>query len=764
MKRAAGVVAAAFLGWAAPASAVSVTTVATAVRGVSISSDGTAVALESFNDLEPADEDLNGFGSDDGGGLFRTATGSGAFTRIARLVSVNNGRSNSVVNMRTAAISPDGSTVAGQTQRSFVTGTADNPGPVIAARGPGGDRIVGDYAGDSPPRLALSRDGSHVAWDSYSQATRLSTIFYDGRQVVTGGYQPSLSYDGRLLAYTLRTGQNDYKVHVRDMATGKDRVVSSDARNKAGQGYDGQISGDGRWVAFRSAAVLVPGAGIRWVHVYVKDLKTKRIKIATLNTKGHLAKGQEFRVVQPFLGSPSPRISADGRFVAFVSRAPLVKGDSGTTPDLFVKDMQTGGIVLLPLGGRTLLEDDFRLSGNGHFLMAASITPATGTDSRGDLYSLTGDKPFCETPVQHVDGGLDTGDKKIVVDGLRPRQDDVKKSVAALDADTRAHPGNKATNAKLLSELRAMQQRYGTRASAAATDDELTKLIDDAKCTLLDDAKSNLRDYLRSKGHGDKLDLADQLSTMRDVLKGDATDAEKQKLLEENVTDLIDKLGGKDAATRFSGPTLRAYSLIKAHLEGTLDKEVKKQLRKELITQFKKASKKWLGRDAPELVDRLLDLRDVLSGSVDAKQRAQMLQDSLASLAKKLLGNGILNAPQVRAAMFGFELGRAFGERLAADLDLIANKTLAGDCAAALGPSQSTPGAIDYSKPATGTVPNGLWHEGWRCDILPEAFVQGTAGGLVQATKPANASTKNKILWRITSTEPTVTYDPSYSR
>jgi hypothetical protein len=764
MKRTAGLIAAAFLGWtAAPAAALSVTTITTAARTVSLSSDGTAVVLESFNDLVPADEDLNGFGDDDGGGLFRTATGSGAFTRIARLVPINNGRYNSIVNMGTAAISPDGSTVAGQAQRIFVTGTADNPGPVIAARGPAGDRIVGDYTGGSPPRLALSRDGSHIAWDSYSQSTQISTIFYDGQPVVTNAYEPSLSYDGRLLAYTLRTGQSDYKMHVRDMTTGKDRIVSSDARNKPGQGYDGMISGDGRWVAFRSADVLVPGAGIHWVHVYVKDLQTKRIRIATLNAKGHLAKGGEFRVVAPFLGSPSPRISADGRFVAFVSNAPLVKGDGGTSPDLFVKDMQTGGIVLLPLGGRTLLEDDFRISGNGHFLIAASMKPATGTDSQADLYSLTGDKPFCETPVQHVDGGLDSGDKTIVVDGLRPRADDVTKTVAALDADTRAHPGNKAKNAKLLAELHAMQQRYGATASAAG-DDELSKLIDDAKCTLLDDAKSNLQDYLRSKGHGDKLELADQLSTMRDVLKGDATDAEKQKLLETNVTDLIDKLGGKDAATRFSGPTLRAYSLIKAHLEGTLDKEVKKQLRKELITQFKKASKTWLGGDAPELVDRLLDLRDVLSGSVDPKQRAQMLQDSLASLAKRLLGNGILNAPQVRAAMFGFELGRAFGERLAADLDLIANKTLASDCAVALGPSQSTPGAIDYSKPATGIVPKDLWHEGWRCDILPEAFVQGTAGGLVQATKPANASLTDKILWRVTSTEPVVTYDPSYSR
>jgi hypothetical protein len=230
------------------------------------------------------------------------------------------------------------------------------------------------------------------------------------------------------------------------------------------------------------------------------------------------------------------------------------------------------------------------------------------------------------------------------------------------------------------------------------------------------------------------------------------------------VNDFIEKLAGKDKAKKYTGPALEAYNALKADLSGTFPKYAKDRARKEILKQFKKASQKFFGDDAPELVDRLLDLRDVLAGSVDDKKRAQMLEDTTAALAQKLLGKTLLNSPQVRAAMFGFELGRAFGDRLAADLDFIANKELASDCAVALGPSQSTPGAIDYSHPARGIVPKPLWHEGWECVILPDAFVQGVGGGLVQATRPSNASTKDKILWRITTSGTVVTYDPSFSR
>lgn len=45
------------------------------------------------------------------------------------------------------------------------------------------------------------------------------------------------------------------------------------------------------------------------------------------------------------VGGTTPAMSADGRFVAFMSAAPnLVPGDTNNAPDLFVKDMATGAI------------------------------------------------------------------------------------------------------------------------------------------------------------------------------------------------------------------------------------------------------------------------------------------------------------------------------------------------------------------------------------------------------------------------------------
>jgi hypothetical protein len=122
-----------------------------------------------------------------------------------------------------------------------------------------------------------------------------------------------------------------------------------------------------------------------------------------------------------------------------------------------------------------------------------------------------------------------------------------------------------------------------------------------------------------------------------------------------------------------------------------------------------------------------------------------------------------MTVPQVRAAMLGFELAAPFGNRIAADLDLIANKQLARDCATALSSQQSAPGAVDYSKPTVATVPKGLWHEGWICTIVSDGYVSGFKGGVVQAQKPHNASLKDRLLWRITTTEEVVYYDPAFS-
>ena len=94
------------------------------------------------------------------------------------------------------------------------------------------------------------------------------------------------------------------------------------------------ISADGRYVAFASAADdLVPGVTNAWSHVFVRDRLTGTTEVVSLNSDEELADTQ----------SAAPEISADGRYIAFLSNAAnLVPGDTNGDYDAFVRDRLAG--------------------------------------------------------------------------------------------------------------------------------------------------------------------------------------------------------------------------------------------------------------------------------------------------------------------------------------------------------------------------------------------------------------------------------------
>ena len=94
------------------------------------------------------------------------------------------------------------------------------------------------------------------------------------------------------------------------------------------------LSADGRVLVFWSyASNLVPGDGNRAADVFCRDLMTGAFEAISVNPAGRTGNGE----------SQSCSISADGRFVAFYSRATdLVPGDANGTGDVFVRDRQTG--------------------------------------------------------------------------------------------------------------------------------------------------------------------------------------------------------------------------------------------------------------------------------------------------------------------------------------------------------------------------------------------------------------------------------------
>lgn len=106
-----------------------------------------------------------------------------------------------------------------------------------------------------------------------------------------------------------------------------------------GMSDEASLSRDGRFVAFTSGATnLVPGDTNGRDDIFVRDLQSGATTRVSVGAGG----------VQGTRDSRTPAISGTGRYVAFVSEAPeFAAGDTGTTPDVFVHDRQTGVTTLV---------------------------------------------------------------------------------------------------------------------------------------------------------------------------------------------------------------------------------------------------------------------------------------------------------------------------------------------------------------------------------------------------------------------------------
>ncbi len=114
-----------------------------------------------------------------------------------------------------------------------------------------------------------------------------------------------------------------------------ERVSLDDLGNEADDhSEDASISGDGRFVAFASTATnLVPGDAGGFKDIFVYDRAAGTIQRASVDDAG--TGGDN--------GSDKPGISRDGLFVAFASTASnLVAGDMNGVSDIFVRDLLAG--------------------------------------------------------------------------------------------------------------------------------------------------------------------------------------------------------------------------------------------------------------------------------------------------------------------------------------------------------------------------------------------------------------------------------------
>jgi Tol biopolymer transport system component len=227
-------------------------------------------------------------------------------------------------------------------------------------------------------------------YDRTAGTTTLVSVGSDGAQANFYAYAPSISGDGRFVAFyssasNLVAGDtNDERdVFVHDRTTGITTRVSVGAggvQAHSSSAYPA-ISGDGRFVAFHSSASnLVAGDNNRTTDVFVHDRTTGTTTRVSVGAGGVQASG----------GSVFPSISADGRYVAFHSLASnLVDGDTNNTEDVFVHDRTTGTTTRVSVGAGGIEANDrseeAAMSPDGHVVAFGSSATNLLPDGLGVL-------------------------------------------------------------------------------------------------------------------------------------------------------------------------------------------------------------------------------------------------------------------------------------------------------------------------------------------------------------------------------------------
>ena len=230
---------------------------------------------------------------------------------------------------------------------------------------------------DGAELAALSADGRHLAYivrgpdrqetdtigvlyvrDLVSGATTLVSRADGADGAPANGYSRregvSLSADGRYIAFSSRArnldpADTDRKgdVYVRDLEAGDTTLVSradgpGGSKGNRSSGPGAALSADGRYVAFTSYAWNLDPADSfidNSYDVFLRDLRTNQTTLASRAQSGARGNGS----------SRFPSLSADGRYLAFISDARnLDPADRDGIDDGYVRDLHAA----LPPAGR----------------------------------------------------------------------------------------------------------------------------------------------------------------------------------------------------------------------------------------------------------------------------------------------------------------------------------------------------------------------------------------------------------------------------
>ena len=179
-------------------------------------------------------------------------------------------------------------------------------------------------------RVSVAYDGAEANGESISSGAK-SAVSADGRYVVFESDATNLVSDDL-------NGWKDVFIRDRQLETTIRVSVNMDGGDANGPSEGGAISADGCYVAFRSAAhdLVVGDTNWEW-DIFVRDMQLGQTVRASVSVDGGDANDD----------SSGPCLSADGRYVAFVSSAfNLVSGPQNRLGGVYVRDLQLGETVL----------------------------------------------------------------------------------------------------------------------------------------------------------------------------------------------------------------------------------------------------------------------------------------------------------------------------------------------------------------------------------------------------------------------------------
>jgi len=205
----------------------------------------------------------------------------------------------------------------------------------------------------------------------------------------------ALSVDGRSVAFDCKSGRDPYEVFVADRATGQTTLVSrasgafDEPANADSSGPS--LSADGRFVAFSSrASNLTADDTDQTADVFVRDLASGTTALVS-RASGEAGPKEDAGAYV------SPSISADGRLVAFESKATnLSPDDQDDTVDVYVRDLgsstttlvsRASGIQGVKSNGTTFLASP-SISSDGRFVAFQSDATNLSGAKRGPYRAI----------------------------------------------------------------------------------------------------------------------------------------------------------------------------------------------------------------------------------------------------------------------------------------------------------------------------------------------------------------------------------------